>query len=290
VTEPTPPKLIVPGQTASTAPQQLYVTNASGTVQQNVTVNPQPTGKVGTRTDPGDFRKLIEGINKSSTPIRTGLAVSGLGIVGLALLAAAVMNVGNPFLFSDRRDTWKELAALLEGNRSDVWRSYFDDISPNWQGNAATALQQYIRFNVNGLYSQLGKISGEMSGTMEGQRKEILEYDLSLLGLLATSKPMFEVLTRLSMTPAGRLALMTTAGAFLGQLANLIKQFADVYNSYQGDLNKLELKLNDLKGAFYQGGDPGRGPRDLNLNSPIDDPAHINDNWKPAAHLEGKDT
>ncbi|MDP9849388.1 hypothetical protein [Streptosporangium lutulentum] len=290
MTEPTPPKLIVPGQTASTDPKQLYVTNASGAVQQEITVKPRPTGKVGTRTDPGGFKQLIEGINKSSTPIRTGLAVSGLGVVGLALLAAAVMNAGNPFLFADRRDTWKELAGLLEGNRSDVWRSYFDDISPNWQGAAPTVLQQYIRFNVNGLYSQLGKISDEMSGTMQGQYKEVIEYDLSLLGLLATSKPMFEVLTKMSTHPAGRLALMAQAGAFLGALANLIKQFSDVYSSYEGDLNKLELKLNDLKGAFYQSGDPGRGPRDLNLNSPIDDPAHINDNWKPAPHLEGKDT
>ncbi|MEV6860986.1 hypothetical protein AB0M44_08270 [Streptosporangium subroseum] len=288
MTEPTPPKLIVPGQAAATAPQQLYVTNASGAVPKTMTV--KPIGKVGVRTDPGGFKQLVAGINRSSTPIRTGLAVSGLGIVGIALLAAAVMNVGNPFLFSDRRDTWKEMAGLLEGNRSDVWRSYFDDISPNWQGTAATTLQQYIRFNVNGLYSQLDKISGEMSGTMQGQYKEIIEYDLSLVGLLGISKPMFEVLTKMSMHPAGRLALMAHAGAFLGALANLIKQFADVYNSYEGDLNKLELKLNGLKGAFYQGGDPGRGSRDLDLNSPIDDPTHINDNWKPAPHLEGKDT
>lgn len=273
-----PSKFILPGQTAPTSPQQLHITNSSGSVARTVTVQPAPTP----RTDPGFYRRLISSMNPLRQTTRASMAMSGLGIAAIALDVAATLNLGNPFLFYGRREQWKEMAGLLEGNRSDLWRSYFDDISPNWKGHAVEMLQQYIRFNVNGLYSQLGKISGEMSGTMHAQYKEVLEYDLSVFGLYATSAPILRTLAGMSLHPVGRVALMTQVGVFMSAAGNLIKQFADVYYSYEGDLNKLELKLNDLRGAFYRSGNPAMGPRDLNISPSIGDAAHVADNWIPA--------
>ncbi|MBB6350661.1 hypothetical protein ACWGH8_11740 [Nonomuraea muscovyensis] len=276
-----PPKLILPGQTVPNANQQLYVTNSSGAVQRTVTVAPAQ------RTDPGFYKRLIAGLNPLRQTTRAAMAMSGLGIAALALDVAATLNLGNPFLFYSRREQWKDMSGLLEGTRSDLWRSFFDDIAPNWHGQAVTMLQQYVRFNVNGLYSQLGKISDEMSGAMHGQYKEVLEYDLSVFGLYATSAPILRTVAAMSFHPVGRVALMTQVGLFMSAAGNMVKQFADVYNSYEGDLNKLELKLNDLRGAFYKSGNPEMGARDLHLSPMIEDPARVDDFWIPASKDAG---
>ncbi|HUR02000.1 MAG TPA: hypothetical protein VM347_05645 [Nonomuraea sp.] len=270
-----PPKLIVPGQTTPAANQQLYVANAGGTVQRTVTVTPTP------RTDPGFYKRLITELNPLRQTNRAAMAVSGLGVAALALDVAATLNLGNPFLFYDRREQWKSMAGLLEGSRSDLWRAFFDDISPNWKGQARDTLQQYVRFNVNGLYGQLGKITDEMSGAMHGQYKEVLEYDLSVFGLYATSAPILRTVAAMSAHPVGRVALMTQVGLFMSAAGNLVKQFADVYNSYESALNKLELKLNDLRGAFYRSGNPALGARDLHLTPAIADPAQLDNYWVP---------
>ncbi|WP_157249296.1 hypothetical protein [Nonomuraea typhae] len=240
---------------------------------------PPPTPAV--RTDPGWFKRLITNLNPLRQNNRTAMAMSGLGVAALALDVAATLNLGNPFLFYDRREQWKDMGSLLSGNRADLWRSYFDVISPNWKGQAVETLQQYVRFNINGLYSELGKMTGEMSGTMHRQFKEVGEYDLSVFGLYATSAPILRTLASASFHPVGRVALMTQAGIFMSALGNLVKQFADVYYTYEGDLNTIELKLNELRGAFYKSGNPDLGPRSLNLTPSIEDPALVSQNWIP---------
>ncbi|MEU8247153.1 hypothetical protein [Nonomuraea sp. NPDC048916] len=270
-----PPKLIVPGQDSPpSGPRQLHLANANGTVKRTITVSPS-------RTDPGFYKRLISRLNPLRQTNRTAMAMSGIGVAALALDVAATLNLGNPFLFYDRRERWKEMAGLLEGSRSDLWRSFFDEISPHWKGQAVDTLQRYVRFNVDVLYGRLGKVSDEMSGSMHSQYKEVLEYDLSVFGLYATSAPVLRTLTTMSAHPVGRVALMTQVGLFMSAVGNLVKQFADVYNSYEGDLNKLELKLNDLKGAFYKSGNPDMGPRDLGLSPAIEAPDRIDDNWIP---------
>ncbi|MET9067301.1 hypothetical protein [Streptosporangium sandarakinum] len=274
-----PPKLVMPGANAPTTDRQLHITNANGTVQRTVTVSPNPTAVPQPRTDPGFYRRLIAELNPLRQTTRSAMAISGLGLAALAIDVVATLNLGNPFLFYDRREQWKDMSGLLEGHRTNLWRSFFDDIAPNWSGRAVETLQQYIRFNVNGLYSQLGKISDEMSGVMHGQYKEVLEYDLSVFGLYATSAPMLRTVATMSAHPVGRVALMTQVGLFMSAAGNLVKQFADVYNSYESDLNKLELKLNDLRGAFYESGDPALGARDLHLTPRIEDPARLGTYW-----------
>ncbi|QYC38710.1 hypothetical protein Nocox_05415 [Nonomuraea coxensis DSM 45129] len=275
-----PPNLVVPGQTSvPQGDQRLYLAGRNNAVTGSVQVKPAAAA---VRSDPGFFKRLVTGLNPLRQSTRAAMAMSGLGAAALALDVAATLNLGNPFLFYDRRETWKEMSGALEGNRSNLWRGYFDQISPNWKGTAAEALQQYVRFNVNGLFSQLGKVGDELSGAMHGQYKEVLEYDLSVFGLYATSAPVLRSLASMSTAhPVARVALMTQVGVFSTALGNLVKQFADIYNSYEGDLNKLELKLNDLKGAFYNSGDPTRGARDLHLSPTLADPGRADDMWKP---------
>ncbi|GAA1693655.1 hypothetical protein AB0C27_23835 [Nonomuraea sp. NPDC048882] len=268
-----PPKLVVPGQnTPPAGTQQLHIANRSGNIARTVQVTP-----AGARPDPGFYRRLIGQLNIARQPTRQAMVLSGLGVAALALDVAATLNVGNPFLFSSRRDTWKEMSGSLEGNRSNMWRGYFDDIAPNWKGDAAEMLQQYVRFNVNGLFSQLGKVSDDMSGAMQTQFKEVAEYDLSVLGLYAGSAPVFRALAGMSAHPVGRAALLSYLGIWAGALGNLLKQFADIYVTNEGELNKLELRLNDLLGAFYNSGKPEQGARELNISPQI----QHQDRWVP---------
>ncbi|MEV4168417.1 hypothetical protein [Nonomuraea sp. NPDC049709] len=277
-----PPRLIIPGQgTAPQATQQLHIANSNGTVARTVQVPPAAA-----RTDPGFYKRLVTQLNPLRQSTRGAMLMSGLGVAALGLDVAATLNLGNPFLFYDRRETWKEMSGSLEGNRSNLWRGYFDNVSPHWKGHASEMLQQYIRFNVNGLFGQLGKVSDDMSSTMHSQFKEVLEYDLSVFGLYAASAPILRTLTSMSAHPVGRAALMTQVGVFMGALGNLVKQFGDIYLANEGSLNSLELRLNDLRGAFYQSGNPDLGPRDLNLASTIDDPDRVQDLWVPATENE----
>lgn len=276
-----PGNLFLPGRTSS-GPKELYITNASGNVQRTVSVA-EPAASVATRADPGFFRSLVSALNPLRQQTRAAAAMSGLGMAALALDVAATLNLGNPFLFYDRRELWKEMGGGLESGRSDIWFSYFQDISPNWKGQAADLLGRRVRFNTTILYEKLHGVTGEMSGAMHGQFKEVLEYDLSVFGLYAATAPILRTLATMSGHPAGRVALMTQVGVFASALGNLVKQFADIYMAYESDLNKLEMKLNDVRAAFFEEGDPARGPRDLTLTTKVADPANIPTYWQPAS-------
>ncbi|MEU7886167.1 hypothetical protein AB0B54_11775 [Microbispora bryophytorum] len=290
-----PGELFVPGRSApgpGPGPKKLYVTDASGNVRRAVSVAPAETAGTGgsggtaaasaaTRTDPGFFRNLVKGLNPLRQQTRTAMAMSGLGGAALALDVAATLNLGNPFLFYDRRELWKEMGGRLESGRSDIWFSYFQDVGPNWKGHAADLLGRRVRFNTTVLYEKLHGVTGEMSGAMHNQFKEVLEYDLSVFGLYAATAPILRTLAAMSAHPAGRVALISQVGVFASALGNLVKQFADVYMACEGDLNKAEQKLNDLRAAFYEEGDPARGRRDLTLTPAVADRAHIHDYWQP---------
>lgn len=238
------------------------------------------TPLTGPRTDPGFFRKLITRLNPLRQQIRYALGSTGVR-AALALDVAATANLGNPFLFADRRETWKEMSGRLEGTRTDVWRSYFTQIAPHWSGAANGVLEGHIRFNVNGLYNELGKISDQSSSTMQNLYKEVLEYDLSVFGFYASTAAVVKPLLAASTHPVGRTTLIGVGLAFASTLGNLVKQYADVYNVYTGDLNQLELQLNTLRATYYNGGDLGRGPRDLDLSPSIEAPGNPGQYWKP---------
>ncbi|MEU4327478.1 hypothetical protein [Nonomuraea dietziae] len=236
---------------------------------------PRPTAPV--RVDPGFFRSAIAQIKAHHSPISTGLLLSGFGLFVKVLMVFAVLNMGNPAIFVFRRDDWKQMLGYLKGSAWDVWLGFFSDVSPYWNGYAVGALQQYLRFKLIGMFDQLGAIAKDASGTMHGQYKEVLEYDLSMLVLWKTYGPVFKAATPLAATPLGRVAMVAQAGVFVTALGNQVSQFSDVFNKYEGDLNDLELKLTDLVGAFYNGGNPERGARDLTVTPRVSNP----DFWKP---------
>lgn len=287
-TTPGEPNLLVPGRPAPGS-GTLYVTDAGGNVQRTVTVpHGGAAASAATRTDPGFFRNLVKGLHPLRQQTRAAMAMSGLGGAALALDVAATLNLGNPFLFYDRRELWKEMGGRLESGRSDIWFSYFQDVGPNWKGQAADLLARRVRFNTTILFDSLQRVTGEMSGAIQNQFKEVLEYDLSVFGLYAASAPILRTLAAMSGHPAGRVALISQVGVFASALGNLVKQFADVYMACEGDLNKVEQKLNDVRAAFFEQGDPARGHRDLTLTPAVADPAHIQDYWQPAGEEEGR--
>jgi hypothetical protein len=265
-----PPGLNIPKRMPTPKPGQLNVYGSNGKLMRTVSF--------GARSDPGFFRNLLTQVRNHNHPILAGITVAGFGLAGAGLVTASVVNLGNPFLFYDRRETWKEMHDNLKGAAWDVWLTYFGDLSPHWEGHAVGTLQQYLRFKLIGMFDQLGVVAKDMGGTMHSQYKEVLEYDLSCAALWATSAPVFMALTKLSAHPLGRAALITQTGVFLTAAGNLLKQFSDVYNKYEGELNDLAFKLNDLEGLFYKMGNPSMGPRDLHVDPLVSDPV----NWQPA--------
>ncbi|WP_336210917.1 hypothetical protein [Nonomuraea sp. LPB2021202275-12-8] len=259
-----PSKLHVPGAPGPAESRTLYVTQNGRTVARTVTVGPRAP-------DPGFFKRAIEQIKRYDGPITLGLSMSNAGKVGWMIRGAVLVNVGNPWLFSDRRDAWKEIHGHMKGNAWDIWYAYFDHISPNWKGRAVDTLQQYLRFKLIGMFDQLGNLSKEMSGTMQNQYNEVAQYDAAAVGLWTIEGPVFKALTKLAATPAGRIALMAQSTVFLTMSCTLLTQFYDVYRKFEGELNGLDLKFMDLKGAFYLSGDPARGPRDLHMDQRVTD-------------------
>ncbi|MFE0156752.1 hypothetical protein ACFWY5_57175 [Nonomuraea sp. NPDC059007] len=257
-------------------PRQMHVYGPDGKIMRTVTL--------GQRSDPGFFRNLIAQVRNHNQPIRLGLAMSGAGAAGGALLVASLLNLGNPKLYSDRRETWKELHGNIKGSAWDVWITYFSEISGNWKGEAVETFQQYLRFKLIGMFDQLAGLAEDLSGAMDSQYKEVLQYDLSAAALWGLSAPIFAGLIEMSAHPVGRVALMTFAGLFLTAAGNLLVQFADVYNKNESTLLDLELKLHDVKGIFYTMGRPDMGARNLTVNPDIEDVRH----WQPAFAREPK--
>ncbi|MFI6389943.1 hypothetical protein [Nonomuraea sp. NPDC050540] len=276
MTPPPPSNLIVPGEPSPPGPRQVHVYGPDGKILRTVSV--------GQRSDPGFFKNLVTQVRNHDQPIRLGLAMSGAGAAGGALVVATVLNLGNPFLYRDRRETWKELHGTLKGSAWDVWITYFSEISGNWTGHAVETFQQYLRFKLIGMFDQLGSLAKDMTEAMNSQYKEVHEYDASVGALWATSAPVFKALMAMSGHPVGRVALMTQTGLFLTAAGTLLKQFADVYNTHESTLMDLELKLHEVRGIFYNAGRPGMGARDLSVHPDIEDPRH----WRPASEAEPK--
>ncbi|WP_433251329.1 hypothetical protein ACQPYK_05740 [Streptosporangium sp. CA-135522] len=224
------------------------------------------------------FKSVVGRMRSSSRVIWAGLGMSGLSIPGRVLMVAVAANLGNPLLFSDKRNTWKEMHGWLKGAGGwDTWLGYFNEIPPRWKGHAVDLFQQYIRFKLTGMFDTLGASAKDYSAAMEGQRKDVLEYDLAAVTLFTTVQDKFALLLPASTTPMGRLALLARSAVFLTSASALLKQFADIYNQYESQLNDLEMKLYDVKGAFYIAGDQSKGPRDMHADPAVADPK----NWTP---------
>ncbi|TMR96939.1 hypothetical protein [Nonomuraea basaltis] len=284
-----PPKLTVPGQT--TPPpgnQQFYIANRNGNVTSTHSVPSSSSAArpaTAARTNPGFFKELIAKLTPARVSVRGGLAMSGLGAAALALDVVATLNLGDPFLYYDQRETWKDMSGSVDGSRMDVWRGYFEQVSPNWKGHASDMLARHVRFSLDDMFKAQKSVSDEMSSSMHGQFWEVLQYDLSVFSLYAASAPIFRTLATMSAThPLGRAVLVAQATAFTGLLGNLVKQFSDIVSANESSLNKTELKLNDLRAAYYMSGNPDLGQRQLGLADVLSDEDSPKDLWIPAKH------
>ncbi|WP_203985738.1 hypothetical protein [Sphaerisporangium rufum] len=231
----------------------------------------------------GSHTRLLAQIALPRQAVRAGMTRSGIGALGLALDVAAVANIGSVSLFGDLRDDWKKIVAELDVSNSDVWRSFFDGVSPNWNGEAKALMERFVRHTTDKIYPMAKDIAAKMSSMMQSQRKEIFEYDVSVALLYLTSGPIFLTLMAASATPAGQFALASFTLAFIAALGNLLKQFADVIAAYESGLNGVEMAVNTMNSMVFTGGDPEKGGRDLKMYRTVTDPAQVDSGfWDPA--------
>ncbi|MFE3448592.1 hypothetical protein ACFXJ8_06605 [Nonomuraea sp. NPDC059194] len=223
------------------------------------------------KVDPGFFQRVMKLVKAQSRPIYAGLATCGLVTVGTVMIVAAVGNASDPRKFFEDRSMWNEMLGDLKLSAWDVWISFFSLISPYWVGHASETVQRYLRFELIGMFDELGRVATEMSTTMTSLAWDVVEYDLKLVSLLVSAGTAFMALLPFSATPVGKLTLGVAAVAFLTLLSSLLQEFAGKIKALDLKLETLGHKIFELRGLFSVGDDK------LHLQPPGSDPAL----WKP---------
>ncbi|GLW12863.1 hypothetical protein Misp01_79910 [Microtetraspora sp. NBRC 13810] len=223
------------------------------------------------KVDPGFFQRVMKLIKAHNRPIYAGLAVSGLAVTGTAMVAAAVGNMSNPFRFFEDRGVWNEMLGDLKLSAWDVWVSYFSVVSPYWGGHASETVQRYLRFQLIGMFDELGRVATEMSNTLTGLAWDVVEYDLKLVALLVSAGTAFAALLPFRTLPAVKIALGGVAITFLTLLTSLIDEFIKKIKALDLKLQTLGQKIFELRGLFTVGDDK------LHLQPPGFDP----NLWEP---------
>ncbi|MEV2267741.1 hypothetical protein [Nonomuraea africana] len=231
----------------------------------------QLAGRNQVKVDPDFFKRVINLIKTHNRPILAGLAASGLAVAGAAMVVAAVGNASDPRKFFEDRSMWNEMLGDLKLSAWDVWISFFSLISPYWVGHASETVQRYLRFELIGMFDELGRVATEMSTTMTSLAWDVVEYDLKLVSLLVVAGTAFKALLPFRASPVGRLALGATAVTFLSLLASLLQEFAGKIKALDLKLETLGHKIFELRGLFSVGEDK------LHLQAPGTDP----DLWEP---------
>jgi hypothetical protein len=202
--------------------------------------------------------------------------MSGLAVTGTAVVVAAIANVSNPSQFYKDRSLWNELLGDLKLSAWDVWVSFFSMVTPYWLGHGADTVQRYIRFQLIGMFDELGRVATEMSNVLTGLAWDIAEYDLKLVGLLVSASAAFTALLPLSATPAGKLTLGAACVTFLTLLSNLMQDFMGRIRALDLKLQTVGHKVFELRGLFHLESDK------LHLKDTGTDP----NLWQPAAPVE----
>lgn len=224
------------------------------------------------RVDPDFFKRVMKLIKTHKRPISAGLAMSGLTLIGTAVIVAAVGNASDPRKLFEDRSMWNEMLGDLKLSAWDVWISFFSLVTPYWVGHAAETVQRYLRFELIGMFDELGRIATEMSSTLTSLAWDIVEYDGKLVELLVMAGGAFALLLPFSANPIGKSLLGAAAVAFLTLLVKLILEFVGKVKALDLKLEALGHKMFELRGLFSVGADK------LHLQSPGSDPSL----WKPA--------
>ncbi|TMR07577.1 hypothetical protein ETD86_51490 [Nonomuraea turkmeniaca] len=275
-----PPSLILPGSgPAPQSTQPAFVARPSGLLVPSGTT-PTPAAPAAPANS-GFFQRLIAALRRGRVQIESSFVGTVLMASVVAVDVAAVANLGDPELFYEKRDAWMATKDSVETSRSEVWNSWTDNIATNWSGDAASIVETNIRFKTNGLFGALGDVGWEMSSAMNKQAKEVLEYDFSVLSIVLASGPVFQKLWAMRSHPVGLVMLLTQGGIYVGLLANLITQFADLLVANDSALYEVKGKLNNMRATFYEDGDPNKGILNFNLSANISDPDLTENLWVP---------
>ncbi|MBB6346709.1 hypothetical protein ACWGH8_28230 [Nonomuraea muscovyensis] len=223
------------------------------------------------KVDPDFFKRVLNLAKTHNRPIYAGLATSGLVIAGTAMVVAAVGNASDPRRFFDDRSMWNEMLGDLKLSAWDVWISFFSLVSPYWVGHAAETVQRYLRFELIGMFDELGRVATEMSNTLTSLAWDVVEYDVKLVTLLVSAGTAFTALLPFSAIPAVKLTLGVAAVAFLSLLSSLMQEFIGKVKALDLKLEALGHKIFELRSLFSVGDDK------LHLQPPGSDPGL----WKP---------
>ncbi|MFC4112059.1 hypothetical protein [Nonomuraea zeae] len=205
------------------------------------------------KVDSAFFQRVRKLIQTHGRPAHAMVTVSGLTIAGGALVLAAIGNAADPQRYFSDRSMWNEMLGDLKLSAWDVWISYFSQISPYWEGHASETVQRYLRFELIGMFDELGRVATEMSGLMSSLAWDVTEYDVKLVTLLVSAGTAYKTLLPFSATPGGKLTLGLAAVAFLGLLAALLQEFVGKVKSLDGKLETLGHKIFELEGLFSVG-------------------------------------
>ncbi|MEV4187121.1 hypothetical protein AB0J28_37410 [Streptosporangium canum] len=205
------------------------------------------------RVDSSFFDRMWNQLKPGSQRIVKALTIGGLAAVGIPLVITALMHVGDPSKYFDDRSTWNEMLEDLKVSAWDVWITYFSEVAPYWMGHASETVQRYLRFELIGMFDELGRIATEISGTLTTLAWDIVDYNTSLVDLVTSCAPILLALVPFAGTLPGKALLMAAAFGFLKLLWGLVKEFLGKIKSLDLKLETLGHKMFELRGLFNVG-------------------------------------
>ncbi|MFI7055949.1 hypothetical protein ACWDOR_07225 [Streptosporangium canum] len=205
------------------------------------------------RVDAKFFDRMWSQLKPGSQRIVKAMTVGGLAVVGIPLVVTALMHVADPSKYFDDRSTWNEMLEDLKVSAWDVWITYFSEVAPYWRGHASETVQRYLRFELIGMFDELGRIATEISGTLTTLAWDIVDYNTSLVDLVTSCAPILLALVPFAGTLPGKALLMAAAFGFLKLLWGLVKEFLGKIKSLDLKLETLGHKMFELRGLFNVG-------------------------------------
>ncbi|MCP2347803.1 hypothetical protein [Nonomuraea roseoviolacea] len=203
--------------------------------------------------DPRFFKRVMALVGENKRPVFTGLAGAGLLVAGGAMVVAAIRNAADPRGFFQDRSKWNEILGDLKLSAWDVWITYFSEVAPYWMGHGSETVQRYLRFELIGMFDELGRVATEISSTLTSLAWDVMDYDMKLVGLLLEAGTVFTVLLPFRATVPGKIALGAAATGFLKLLLDLMKEFAGKMKALDLKLETLGHKVFELRGLFSVG-------------------------------------